>query len=116
MYSKENEKAAQIIRWIRESNGNQLIWDILCGDSWYEFTVGDCIEMMENTAREEIYEFTLILISRLARCRYMDAAITNIIINRINEPNPDCGIITECIKEFKNIAEQKGIMEANVEE
>lgn len=116
MYTKENEKAAQIIKWIRESEGNKLIWDILCGDTWFDFTVGDCIEMLEKTASAERYEFALILITRLARCRYMDAAVTNILASRINEPSPDIGIITECIREFKKVADQKGIMEENVQE
>lgn len=116
MYSKENEKTTQIIRWIRKSNTNTLIWDILCGDSWFEFTVGECIDMLEKTAEAEIYEFALILITRLGKCEYMGEALTNVIINRINDPSPDFGIITECIREFKKIADQKGIMEKNMQE
>lgn len=112
MIKKENEKVSNIIRWIRR---NEAIWGVLCGDYWFDFTIGDFIDMLEKATREEMYEFALILIAKLDQCEHMDEAITNVIINRINEPNLNIGIIMECIKEFKLIATQKGIMENNVE-
>lgn len=93
-----------------------MIWDTLCGDSWFELTVGDCIDMLERTAKAGMYESTFILITRLAKCRYMDEAVTDIIVNRIMEASPDFGVITECIKGFKNIAKEKDILERNIKE
>lgn len=54
MYLKENEKAIQVIKWIRKDATNALIWDILCGDSWFEYTIEDCIDMLEKTAEAEM--------------------------------------------------------------
>lgn len=71
--------------------------------------------MLENVTREEMHEFALILIAKLDQCEHMDEAITNVIINRINEPNPNTDILMECIQEFKLVATQKGIMEKEVE-
>ncbi len=116
MNKVENEKVSQVIKWIRKSNGNMMIWDTLCGDSWFDLTVGDCIDMLEQTAEAGMYEYALILIARLNRCQYVDEAITNIIVNRINETSSDVGVITECIKELKNIAKQRNIVEKNVQE
>ena len=115
MHSEENEKIAQIIKWIRQGD-TRLIWDILCGDSWFSLTVGDYIEIMEQTVEEGMYEYVLVLITKLSKCKYMNEAITNVIIKRINGPSLEFGVITECIKEFKNIAIQYGIMEKNIEE
>ena len=116
MYAKENEKTSQVIRWIRRNTTNMLIWDVLCGDSWFDYTVGDCIDMLERVAAAEMYQFALILITKLGKCRDMDEAITNIIIKRISEPDSNGGIITDCIKEFKNKKKKKGIMGKNIEE
>lgn len=116
MHNEENEKASRVIRWIRKSNGNMMIWDTLCGDSWFDLTVGDCIDMLEQTAGAGMYEYALILIARLDKCQYVDEAITNIVVNRINEASPDVGVITECIKELKNVAKQRNLMEKNVQE
>lgn len=112
MFLSENENVSEIIRWIRE---NKPIWDVICGDYWFDFTIGDCIGMLEKVTRDEMYEFALILIAKLDQCEHMDEAITNIIVNRINESNSNMGIIMECIQEFKLIATQKGIMKKDVE-
>ena len=46
----------------------------------------------------------------------MNEAVTNVIVNRINDSNSEFGVITECIKEFKRIAAQKGIMNEKIKE
>lgn len=112
MILSENEKVSRIIRWIRR---NKVIWGAICGNNWLDFTIGDFIDMLENVTREEMYEFALILIAKLDQCEHMDEAITNVIINRINEPNLNTGILMECIQEFKLIATQEGIMEKEVQ-
>ena len=116
MYLKENEKAIQMIKWIRKDATNALIWDILCGDSWFEYTIEDCIDMLEKTAEAGMYQFAFILISRLSKCQYMNEAVTNVIVNRINAPSMEFGVITECIKEFRHIAGKRGILKRNMEE
>lgn len=112
MHSKENKTVSQIIRWIRK---NTSIWDVISGDCGFDITIGDCIDMLEQTAEAEMYPFALILIAKLGKCEYMDDAITNVIINRINKPDPNVGIIMECINEFKLIANQKDIINKDVE-
>ncbi len=72
MYSKENDKVSQIIRWIRNNAANRLIWDVLCGDNWIEYTVGDCIDMLEKVVTAEMYQFALILITKMVSCKYME--------------------------------------------
>lgn len=108
MYIKENEKVSQIVWWIRE---NLATWDLLCGDSWCDPTIRDSIDMLEKLVESEMYQLALILIVKMDKCKDMDKAISNVIVNRINEPNPNIGIITEVIKEFKIIANQKDIMD-----
>lgn len=66
-------------------------------------------------AEEEMYPFALILIAKLGKCEHMDDAITNVIVHRINDPDPNAGIITECINEFKMIADKKDMMKKDVE-
>ena len=70
MYAKENEKTSQVIRWIRRNTTNMLIWDVLCGDSWFDYTVGDCIDMLERVAAAEMYQFALILITILQNAEF----------------------------------------------
>ena len=116
MYPQENEKTIKVLNWLKKSRANFAIWNILCGEeSWYENTVGDCIDMIEETAEAELYPFALILISKLSKCQDMGEAIINIMINRINEADSDFGVITACINEFKCVAEQKGIMNSKIQ-
>lgn len=112
MHSKENREVSQIVRWIRK---NMSIWDVISGDYGFDFTIGDCIDMLEQVTEEEMYPFALILIAKLGKCEYMDDAITNVIVHRINDPDPNTGIIMECINEFKMIANQKDIMKKDIE-
>lgn len=112
MYLKENENVSTVILWIRN---NKFVWDLLCGDCWEDFTVGDCIDILEELISEEMYQLALILICKLDNIRCMDEAISNVIVNRIKDPNPNIGIITECISEFRTIANRKNIMEEKLE-
>lgn len=108
MYIKENEKVSQTVGWIRE---NMATWNLICGDSWCDPTIRDCIDMLEKLVEDEMYQLALIIIVKLDKCRYMDKAISKVIVNRINEPNPNIGIITEFIEEFRIIAMKKDIMD-----
>ena len=112
MHLKENEEVSQVIRWIRR---NEPIWDVISGECGFDITVEDCIHMLEQVTEEQMYPFALILVSKLGKCECMGEAITNVIVNRINAPDPEVGILMECINEFKMIAIQKGIMQKDME-
>lgn len=111
MVSKENAHASKMIRWIRK---NFIMWDLICGDGLYDYTVKDCIEILEALVTDESYELAFVLLSKVKNCRYVDEAITNVIVNRINKPKLDMGIITECIEEIRDIAIKKDVMEQTI--
>ncbi len=108
---EENENVATVIRWIRN---NELVWELICGDCWMDFTVGDCIDILEGLVSEEMYQLALVLLYKLDHVKCMDE-VSNVIVNRIKKPDPSIGIITECIQEFRTIARQKDIIRKKLE-
>ena len=106
MYLKENDELTKIILLIRE---DEIVWEVLCGNSIRNIAVIDYIGMLEELVAKEFYQLAMILLFKLDNCYQLNKAITNVIVNRINNPNTDIGIITECIEEIKSIADKEDI-------
>lgn len=104
---KENQEIANVICWIRE---NKLIWDVLCGDNWFDCNVQDCIDMLETTVKTKMYPFALLLIDRLDRLPSLHEAGTNVMADCICFPEPHKNLLTEYICEVTKVAEGKGVM------
>lgn len=111
MYTQENEEVSKTIKWARK---NTIIWDLICGEEWCDFTVEDYIDMLKKLHTEEMYQLALVLIYKMDMDNHLREAISNVIVNRINKPKNETGIITEYIEEIKKMAIEKDIMKKTI--
>lgn len=106
MYLKENEELTKVLLLVRE---NVTAWEVLCGNGVRDIAVIDYIDMLEELVAKELYQLAMILITKLDNNCQLNMAITNVIVNRINCPTSNKGLITECIEEIKSIADKEDI-------
>lgn len=111
MCDKKNEEVARIVKWARQ---NIVIWDFICEPELYDFSIGDCIDILKKLDENNMNQLILVLLRKLRVNQYVEMAVNNVIENRIIGDFKDSGIIKELIKELEDIAKKENVLNERI--